>query len=73
MDRPVQLDVELISNIIGLPIVETQPEEYLDNKACEKEIIELVKVKFSTNRGNRGIVIKDINDNMTRFTKNIMD
>jgi hypothetical protein len=58
MDRPVQIDVALISKITGLPTVGAQPEEYLDNKACEKEIIEQVKAQFGTTRGNRGIVHK---------------
>jgi hypothetical protein len=72
MDRPVQLDVALIAKITGLPTVDTQPEEYLDNKAREKEIVELVKAQFGTSRGNRGIVLKDINDNATRFTNKLM-
>jgi hypothetical protein len=54
------------------PTVGTQPHEYLENKAHEKEIIELVKEQFGTNRGNRGIVLRDINDNVTRFSNNIM-
>jgi len=32
----------------------------------------MVKAQFDTTRGNRGIIIKDINDNMTRFTNNIV-
>jgi len=52
--------------------VGTQIEEYLDNKAGEKEIIKLVKVQFGTSRGNRGIVLRDINDDTTRFSNNIM-
>jgi hypothetical protein len=35
MDRPVQIDVALISKITGLPTFGAQPEEYLDNKARE--------------------------------------
>jgi hypothetical protein len=72
MDRPVQLDVALITKITGLPTVGTQPEEYLDNKACEKEITEIVKAQFGTNRGNMGIVLRDINDDTTRFTNKLM-
>jgi hypothetical protein len=33
MDRPVQIDVALISKIMVLPIVGAYPEEYLENKA----------------------------------------
>jgi hypothetical protein len=46
--------------------------EYLDNKVCEKEIAELIKAQFGTSRGNRGIVIKDINDNAIRFSNKLM-
>jgi hypothetical protein len=62
MDRPVQIDVALITKIIGFPTVGMQPEEYLENKAREKEIVEIVKAQFGTNRGNKGIFLKDIND-----------
>lgn len=73
MDKPVQLDVALIAKITGLPTVDnTRPEEYLDNKAREKEIAKLVKAQFGTNRGNKGIVLKDINDNATRFANKLM-
>jgi hypothetical protein len=72
MDRPVKLDVVLISKIKCLPTFSAQLEEYLDNKAREKENVELVKAQFGTSRGNRGIVLKDIRDNVTRFTNNIM-
>jgi hypothetical protein len=43
MDRPVPIDVALISKITGFPTVGAQPEEYLENKVCEKEIVEIVK------------------------------
>jgi hypothetical protein len=36
MDRPVQIDMALISKITGIPTVNAQPEEYLDNKSPEK-------------------------------------
>jgi hypothetical protein len=72
MDRMVQLDVELISKITGLHILGAQPKEYLDNKVGEKEIVELVKGQLSTIRGNKGIVLKDINGNVTIFKRNSM-
>jgi hypothetical protein len=73
MDSPVHLDVALITKITGLPTVGALPEEYLDNKVREKEIIEIVKEKFGTSRGNRGIVIRYINDDVTRFANKLMD
>ena len=72
MDKPLQIDVALISKITGLPTFGVQPKEYVDNKARKKEITQLVKAQFGTSWGNRGIVLKDINDNVTRFTNNIM-
>jgi hypothetical protein len=72
MDRPVHIDVVLIAKTTGLSIVGAQPKEYLDNKARKKEIVELVKAQFGTSRGNMGIVLRDINDNATRFANNIM-
>jgi hypothetical protein len=72
MDRLVQLDVALITKITGLPTVGACLEEYLENKARENEIVELVKEQFGTIRGNRGIMLRDINDNATRFTSKIM-
>jgi hypothetical protein len=44
----------------------------LDNKAGEKEITDLVKAQVGTIHNNRGIVLKDINDNATRFARKIM-
>jgi hypothetical protein len=72
MDRPVPIDVALIAKITGFPTIGAQPEEYLENKAREKEIAEIVKSQFGTNRGNRGIVIKDMNDVTTRFASKLM-
>jgi hypothetical protein len=62
----------LITKIKGLPIVGVKPEEYLDNKSQKKDIIELVKEQFGSNRGNMGIVLRDISDNMTRFPNKLM-
>jgi len=44
----------------------------LDKKAREKEIVELFKAQFGTSRGNRGIVLRDINDNATRFASKLV-
>jgi hypothetical protein len=72
IDRPIQLDVALISKITCLPTFGAQPEEYLDNKACEKEIAELVKAQLGTSQGNKGIMLKDINENATSFTSKLI-
>jgi hypothetical protein len=62
MDRPVPIDVYLIANIIGLPTNGVKPEQYLDDKTKEKAIAEEVKSQFGTDRGSRGMIIKNIND-----------
>ena len=72
MNRPIPINVDLIAKITGLLTCGTQPEEYLENKSREKEIVEIVKVRFDTNKGNCGIVIKDINDFATRFSSKLM-
>jgi hypothetical protein len=72
MDRLVQIDVALISKITEFPTIDAQPKDFLENKACEKELVEQVKAQFDTTRGNRGIIIKEINDNATRFTSKLM-
>jgi hypothetical protein len=43
MDRLVQIDMALITKIKGFPTVGAQPEDFLENKACEKELAEQVK------------------------------
>jgi hypothetical protein len=72
MDRSVHIDVDLIEKITGFPTSGVKPEDYLENKARDKEIAEEVKAQFGTNRGNRGIVIKDINDPAMRFSMKLM-
>jgi hypothetical protein len=62
MDRPVLIDVYLITNITGLPIDGVKPKQYLDDKIKEKAISEEVKAQFGTERGSRGMIIKNIND-----------
>lgn len=72
MDRPVSIDVKLIAKLIGLLTDEVKPEKYLDEKIKEKSIVEEVKETFGTDRGNRGMIIRNINDPITRFMKNLM-
>jgi hypothetical protein len=67
MDRSVPIDVDLIAKITGFPTNGVKPEDYLENKERDKEIAEEVKAQFGTNRGTRGIIIKDINDPVTSF------
>jgi hypothetical protein len=57
---------------MGLPTIGTKPKEYLDNKVHEKEIVDMVKAQFGTIRGNMGIVLRDTNDNATRFANKLM-
>jgi hypothetical protein len=73
MKRPMQIDVALISKIIGLSTVGTQTNDYLENKARKKELAEQVKVEFETTPGNKCIVIKDINDNAKWFANKLME
>jgi hypothetical protein len=43
MDRVVLIDVVLISKITRFPTIGAQTKEYLENKSCEKEIVEIIK------------------------------
>jgi hypothetical protein len=68
MDKPVQVNVALISKITGFPTINVPPEDLLENKVCEKELEEQVKAQFSMTKGNRGIIIKYMNENVTIFS-----
>jgi hypothetical protein len=70
--RKIHINVALISNITGLNTIGAQLEEYLENKAREKEIAEIVKAQFGKNRGSRGIVLKEINDAMMQLSNKLM-
>jgi hypothetical protein len=72
MDRPVPINVDLIATITGLPMDGEKPEQYLEDKTKAKAISNEIKVKYGMDRGNRGIMIKDINDPMTRFAKRML-
>jgi hypothetical protein len=54
------------------PTVGAQPEEFLENKVREKEMAEQVKAQFDTSRGSRGLIIKEINDDVMRFTNKLI-
>jgi hypothetical protein len=62
MGRPVPINFDLITEIIGLPTDGEKSEQYLEDKTKEKSISDEIKVKYGTERGNRGIRINDIND-----------
>jgi hypothetical protein len=70
--RPVPIDFNMIAKLIGLPIDGVNPEKYLNEKPKENFIVEEVKVKFGTDRGRMGMIIKNINDPATRFATNLM-
>jgi hypothetical protein len=59
MDRHAPIDVNLISNLIGLPIDRVKPKQYLDDKTKEKAIAEEVKETIGTNRGKKGMIINE--------------
>jgi hypothetical protein len=72
MDKTIHIYVALISRITGFTAIDTQPKDFLENKAREKELEEQVKAQFNTMRGSRGLIIKEINDDMTRFAKKLI-
>jgi hypothetical protein len=72
MDRPVSIDVDLIVEITGLPTDGEKPEQYLDDKTKEKSIADEIKNKYGTDRGSRGMIIKQINEPTTRFATKLM-
>jgi hypothetical protein len=67
MDILVPIDVDIIAKITRFLTNGVKTKYYLENKESDKEIVEEVKMKFVTNSGTRGIIIKDINDPMTKF------
>jgi hypothetical protein len=73
MDISVPIDVDLITKITGLPIDWVKPEKYLDDNKKETTILEEVKSQFGTDRGSKGMIIKNINDPATRFATKLMD
>jgi hypothetical protein len=72
MDRPMPINVDLITTITGLPTDGEKPEKYLEDKTKEKSISDEIKAKYGTERGNRGIRISDINDPATRFATRLL-
>jgi hypothetical protein len=65
MDRPVPINVDLITTITEIPIDGEKSEQYLEDKSKEKSISDEIKEKYGSERGNIGIRINDINDLVT--------
>jgi hypothetical protein len=72
MDRSVPITVDLITGITGLPTDGEKPEQYLEDKTRAKAISDEIKAKYGIERGNRGIMISDINDPATRFSTRLL-
>jgi hypothetical protein len=51
MDKPVSIDVELISFITGLPSNGEKPTQYMDDKTKEKELMEEMKKTYGNIKG----------------------
>ena len=51
MDKPVPIIVELIVQIIGLPIRGMDPTLFLDDKTKETSLEKEMKKKYGTSRG----------------------
>jgi hypothetical protein len=64
MVRVILINFYLITEIIGLPTNGKKPKQYLDDKTKVKSISDEIKENYGTERGNRGIRIKYINDPM---------
>ena len=72
LEKPIPITIELITQIIGLPIRGMDPTLILDDKSKEKALAEEMKKKYGTDRGMRGIIIKRINDAATQLGANIL-
>jgi hypothetical protein len=58
--------------VYGLPMDREKPYKYLEDKTKAKAISEEIKAKHDIERGNRGIMISDINDPTTRFSTRML-
>jgi hypothetical protein len=65
MDRPVPINVDLISTITRLPTDGEKPEQYMEDKTKAKAISDEIKAKYGMERGNRGIRLNNINNHAT--------
>jgi hypothetical protein len=58
LDKPVSIDVELISFITGLTSNGENLAQYMDDKRKKKALMEEMKKNYGTERGSHGIIIK---------------
>jgi hypothetical protein len=67
LDKPVCVDVELISFITRLPSNGAKPAQYMDDKTKENSLVEEMKKTYGIERGSHDIIIKRISDAITRM------
>jgi hypothetical protein len=72
LERPIPITVDIIVQIIGLPIRGMDPALFLDEKTKEKVLAEEMKNKYGTARGTRGIIIKRIKNATTQLGTKIL-
>jgi hypothetical protein len=72
LDKPIPITIEIIAQIIGLPIWVMDPALIMDDKSKEKALAEEMKKKYGTARGTRVIIIKWVNNTATQLGANIL-
>jgi hypothetical protein len=72
LDKPIPIIVELITQITGLPTWGMDPALILDDKSKEKTLAEEMKKKYGTDRGTRGIIIKQSTMSTTQLGAKIL-
>jgi hypothetical protein len=72
MEKSIPITIELITQIIGLPIRGMDPTLILNDKSKEKALAEKMKNKYGIDRVTRGIIIKGINNAMTQLGAKIL-
>jgi hypothetical protein len=73
MEKLILIDVDLIIEITGFPIVGENPEKYLYDKTKEKSLEEEIKNTYNTDRGSRGLTFNRISEPVMRLETNMMD
>jgi hypothetical protein len=72
LDKLIPITVELIMPITGLPTWGMDHALILDEKSKEKTLAKEMNKKYGTDRGTRGIIIKQINNVMTQLGTKIL-
>jgi hypothetical protein len=72
LDKPIPITVKHIVQITGLPTQGMDPTLILDDKSKEKTFAEKMKKKYGTDKGTRGIIIKWINNVVTKLDAKIL-